>query len=79
MLTAPSVDDANQTGTRKKRTLRNRPTVTVAAALRSKLRQRACGSPGCASGSHAPRPAASAHATTSNATALGANATVCFA
>ena len=79
MLAAPSVDDANQIGTRKKRTLRNRPTVTSAAALRRKLRQRACGSSGCASGSHSPRPAASAHPTTSSATALGANAIVCFA
>src|SRR6266498_4049454 len=79
MLAAPSVDDANQIGTRKKRTFRNRPTVTSAAALRRKLRQRACGSSGCAFGSHSPRPAASAHATASSATALGANAIVCFA
>ena len=76
MFTDPSVDDANQTGTRKNSTLRNRLTDTVAAALRSRLRQRACGSSGRASGSQAPSPAASTHATTRNASALGANVTV---
>ena len=75
----PSVDEPNQIGTRKNSTFRNRPTVTVAAALRRKLRQRACGSSGFASGSHSPRPAASAQATTRSATAFGANAIVCFA
>ena len=70
------LDDANQIGTRKNTTLRNRPTVTVAAARRRKLRQGACGSSGFASGSHWPSTAASAHATTSSATALGAKAMV---
>jgi hypothetical protein len=79
MLIDPSVDDPNQMGTRKNSTFRNIPTVTVAAALRRKLRQRACVSSGFGSGSHSPMHAASAHATTSSATALGAKATVCFA
>ena len=78
MLIDPSVDDANQIGTRKNRTLRNIPTVTVAAALRRKVRQRGCVSSGRGSGSHSPTTAASAHATTSSATALGAKAIVCF-